>query len=205
MQPAELHAVAAALDAPVLGTTTLAGGYSHETCLLTLPGRRVVARLGGTDARIEAAVMAAAGRYVPVPRVIAVLDTATRPVMLVEHVDGRPLSHALVDGSDLGRLGAEVGRVVAAIGTVTFDRPGFFADERLTVRPRLPWSAQLPEFAARCMATTSRLAEPVRRRWTRLCTEHAPALDAIESQARLAHGDVNPKNVLVTRTTPAGG
>lgn len=199
MQRAEIDAIAAALDTRVLATTTLAGGYSHETCLLTLPDGQVVARLGGTDARIEAAVMAVAGLHVPVPRVLAVVPTGARPAMVVDHVDGRPLTDALPDGPGLRALGSVVGDVVATIATPTFERPGFFADDMLTVRRQPPWSEQLPEFVGRCMAATppTRLSEPVRQAWTDLCAKHAPALGEIESQARLAHGDVNPKNILV--------
>lgn len=201
MHRAEIEAIAAALDTTVRETTTLAGGFSHETCLLAPPTTRIVARLGGTAPEIEAAVMARAGRHVPVPTVLAVLTTGPRPAMLLEHVAGRPLSHALADGDDLTQLGSAVGAVAAAIGTTTFDRPGFFADPQLTVRPQAPRPEQLPEFAARCMAATppTRLADPVRQAWADLCVEHAPALAAIESHARLTHGDVNPKNILVTK------
>jgi hypothetical protein len=73
MRAAETARIAAALGEPVLAADTLAGGFSHETCLLTLAGGRVVARLGGPDPAIEAAIMEAAGQQVRVPRVLPVL------------------------------------------------------------------------------------------------------------------------------------
>jgi len=211
MQPGEVHGIAAALGSAVVATCTLAGGFSHETCLLTLTDRQVVVRLGGPDPAIEAAVMAAARRCVPVPQVLLVMpppaaDEGARPAMVLEHVAGTPLSQVLCGGeftgTALGELGAEVGRVVAGIGAATFGRRGFFADQHLTVRAERPWSQQLPEVAATCMAATpeSRLDRATRRAWVDLCTAHAPALVSIDNHTRLVHADINPKNILVTRT-----
>jgi hypothetical protein len=177
---------------------------SHETCLLTLPDGQVVARLGGPDPAIEAAVMAAARRSVPVPRVLLVMPSAAeaedaRPVMILEHVAGTPLSQVLsageFTGTAAGELGAEVGRVVAGIAAATFGHRGFFADEHLTVRAEPPWSQQLPSFAATCMAATaaSRLDAATRRAWLDLCAAHAPALVSIDHHTRLVHADINPR------------
>jgi aminoglycoside phosphotransferase (APT) family kinase protein len=208
MRPEEMHRIAAALGHTVMAASTLAGGFSHETCLLTLADGQVVVRLGGPDPAIEAAVMAAGRRYVPVPRVLLVLpgDESARPGMVLEHVAGTPLSQVLDDGDAggpaLGELGAEVGRVVAGIGAVRFDRRGFFADERLSVAAERPWSLQLPEIAETCMAATpeTRLDRATRRAWVDLCAAHTPALRDIDDHTRLVHADINPKNLLVTRT-----
>ena len=207
MRAEEAHRIAAALGRTLGATSTLAGGFSHETCLLTLTDGRVVARLGGPDPAVEAAVMATARRHVPVPHVLLV--TPSPPVMVLEFVAGTPLSRVLSEAEygpgSLRDLGAEVGRVVAGIGAVTFERPGFFADGDLTVKPERPWSEQLPEVAAACMAATPdvRLDRVVRRAWTELCTAHAPALAGVDGHSRLVHADINPKNILVTPT--AGG
>ncbi|AVT36849.1 phosphotransferase family protein [Plantactinospora sp. BB1] len=201
----ELHTVAEALGSRVLETRRLAGGFSHETCLVTLADGEVVVRLGGPDPAVEAAVMATARRYVPVPEVLLVLPAAegapdARPATAIEYVSGTPLEQVLAaDGSGLSDLGVEVGRVVAGIGTVTYDRPGFFVDEQLTVRTEPPWSAQLPEVVAGCMAATERLDRPTRDNWTALCGSHAPTLARVDDHARLVHADVNPKNILVSR------
>jgi aminoglycoside phosphotransferase (APT) family kinase protein len=210
MRPEEIHGIAAALGRDVVRTSALAGGFSHETCLLTLTDGQVVARLGGSDPAVEAAVMAVAGRYVPVPRVLSVMPSATgdegaRPAMVLEYVAGTPLSHVLsgdgFSGSSLEDLGAEVGRAVAGIGAVTFDRRGFFTDERLSVRAERPWSQQLCEVAESCMAATreTRLDQATRRAWVDMCATHAPALTGIDDHTRLVHADINPKNILVTR------
>lgn len=196
-----------AIGAAVLDWRPLPGGFSHETCLLTLDDGQVVARLGGPDPAIEAAVMTAASRHVPVPRVDLVMPAAdgSRPAMLLEYVEGTPLSDVLagpeLSGAEWRDLGAVVGRAAAGIGAVTFDGPGFFADGQLSVAVEQPWSEQLPEFAGACMDRTpdERIERRVRAAWADLCAAHAPALTAIDEVARLAHADMNPKNLLVTR------
>ncbi len=123
MQAEEIAGIAAALGRPVAGVATLAGGFSHETCLLTLGDGQVVARIGGSDPAIEAAIMAAAGRLVPVPRVLHVLPSAqgadgARPAMVLEYVEGTPLSQVLSVGRADG-MGALPGLGRALRGSCT--------------------------------------------------------------------------------------
>lgn len=209
--PPELAAVGAALGGEVVTAQPLAGGFSHETWLVTLDDGPVVVRLGGPGPEIEAAVMAAARAYVPVPEVLLVLPAGatgagSRPAMVVEYVTGALLSRVLdglgpSDRPACRELGAEVGRVVAGIGAVACPRPGFFTDARLTVPPERPWSRQLPEVAEACMAAVpaGRIDAAVRRDWVALCEEHAPSLERVDHLARLVHADINPKNILVSR------
>jgi aminoglycoside phosphotransferase (APT) family kinase protein len=191
--PDEIHSVAAALDQEVVAATVLAGGFSHSTWLVTLSGGPVVARFGGADPAVEAAVMARAPG--PVPAVLSVSP------MVISFIEGTPLSTVLASPApDLPGLGRAVGRAVAEVASVRFGRPGFFTGPALEVGPQPPWSAQLPDFAAGCAAKVppSRLDPDTLAAWVDLCAAHAPALSAVEDQARLAHGDVNPKNILVT-------
>ena len=208
MTPAERDAVGAALGGRVLASATLAGGFSHETCLVTLSSGRVVARFGGADPAVEAAVMTAGRTRVPVPEVLAVLPggDGRRPAMVIAYVDGTPLSDVLDAGpADPYDLGAEVGSAVARIGAVTFARPGFFTGPDLAVGDQPPWSEQLPGMVGACMEATTdaRLTPAERRAWLDLCTAHAPALRGVDHEARLVHADVNPKNILVSRS-PGG-
>jgi aminoglycoside phosphotransferase (APT) family kinase protein len=205
MRSDEARVIADGLGSQVLGARTLAGGFSHETCLLSMADGQVVARLGGSDPAVEAAVMAAASKYVPVPGVMLVLPGAdgSRPAMVLEYVAGTPLSEVLAVGGlsrpALGDLGGEVGRVIAAIAAITLDRPGFFIGADLSVGAEIPWSRQLAEFAGSCMAKVppERLDRYTRQAWARLCAANAPALATVDDQTRLAHADVNPKNILV--------
>ncbi|MEU6074196.1 phosphotransferase [Micromonospora sp. NPDC047074] len=211
MRIEELEGIAAALGSKVVTTSVLAGGFSHETCLLTLADGQVVARFGGTDPAIEAGVMAAARRQVPVPDVLLVMpgeDESVRPAMVIEYVDGDALSGVLAKGDlgqvEAGELGAEVGRVVARVAVVAFDRRGFFVDGDLTVKEENPWSQQLVEVAEACMAAVpeGRLDGETRRAWVELCAAHSSALEGVDGHTRLVHADINPKNILVSR---AGG
>ncbi|WP_127502858.1 phosphotransferase [Actinoplanes solisilvae] len=211
MRTEELQGIAAALGSRIVTTSVLAGGFSHETCLLTLADGPVVVRFGGTDPVVEAGVMAAARRQVPVPDVLLVVPDKTelgRPAMVIEYVDGVVLSEVLDRGGlarpEAGALGAEVGRAVAGVAAVAFDRPGFFTDGDLTVKEERPWSQQLVEVAESCMAAVpgSRLDGEVRRAWVRLCEANPPVLKDVDGHSRLVHADVNPKNIMVSR---AGG
>lgn len=213
MRPGEERRIAEALGGgAVTGARVLAGGFSHQTCLVTMTDRQVVVRLGGRDPAIEAAVMAAGRRHAPVPEVLAVLpetDDGARAAMVLEYVAGTPLSEVLEGGAygpaELRALGAEVGRVSAGIGAERFAHPGFFTDARLTVSREQPWSRQLPAVAEACMAATpdARLDVATRAAWLALCAAHAPRLTAVDRHARLVHSDLNPKNILVTRA-PGG-
>jgi aminoglycoside phosphotransferase (APT) family kinase protein len=211
MRTEELHGLAAALGSKVVTTSVLAGGFSHETCLLTLADGQVVARFGGTDPAVEAGVMAAARRHVPVPEVVLVMPGGTerpRPAMVVEYVHGTVLSEVLAEGGPgraaAGEFGAEVGRVVAGVAAVGFDRRGFFVGGDLTVKEERPWSQQLAEMAEACMTAVpeDRLDGETRRAWARLCATQPSALESIDDHTRLVHADINPKSILVAQ---AGG
>ena len=208
MTPAEIGAIEAALDERVVTWRNLAGGYSHETCAVELASGSVVVRLGGGSPAIEAEVMRLAGAHVPVPRVRQTRESTSaevRPFMVIDHVEGVALSEVLESGGaadDLESLGVAVAEVSLRIGAVTVaTRPGFFSDSELCVPHERPWSQQLPEVAAQCMARTpdERLDAATRAAWVELCTNRAPRLAAIDDQARLVHSDFNPKNILVTR------
>jgi aminoglycoside phosphotransferase (APT) family kinase protein len=223
MKPDELDRLSAIIGQPVRATRTLAGGFSHETCLLTLAdGTRAVARLGGGDPAVEAAVMNAARAHVPVPEVLFVVPGGSpepggpaeqgRPAMVIEYVPGTPLSHVLGrDGDRAGEaplppaelhdLGRVVGTIAARIGLVECAGPGFFASPDLSVSSGPPWSRQLAGFAATCLESVpeSRLDAATRAGWASLCAAHAGALTAIDQVARLVHADLNPKNLLVSR------
>lgn len=185
---ADLYAIASELGSGFVASRALAGGFSHSTELLTLTDGQVVVRSGGAAPRVEAAVMDLARGHVPVPEVLLVRDD----VLVIEYVAGELLVPSSFD------VGLEVGRVVAAIGSVRFDRPGFFAGPELEVAPEPPWSEQLVPVVSSCLADSSRLDAATGEAWLALCAAHAPALSAVDTHARLVHADVNPKNILVS-------
>jgi aminoglycoside phosphotransferase (APT) family kinase protein len=185
---ADPHSIAAELGSTLVASRPLAGGFSHSTDLLTLTDGQAVARSGGAAPRVEAAVMDLARAHVPVPEVLLVRDD----VLVIEYVAGELLVPSSFE------LGLEVGRVVAAIGAVSFSQPGFFAGPDLTVAPEPPWSAQLVPMVTSCLAASTRLDAATADAWLALCAEHAPALSAVDDHTRLVHADINPKNILVS-------
>jgi hypothetical protein len=135
MRSEEIDRIAAALGRKVIESRTLAGGFSHETCLLTLDDGQVVARFGGGNPVVEAAVMRAVARVVPVPEVLLVQERTDRgtpdhdgprpaggrgegelrPALALDFVAGTPLSDVIDSGQADAALGAEVGRIMAAV------------------------------------------------------------------------------------------
>lgn len=208
MNTDEWLAIEQAIGQTIRRQRPLAGGYSHETCLVETDDGLAVARLGGPDPAIEAAVMTTARQRVPVPEVWAIATAPAyadaRPFMVIDHIAGTPLDEVLsagrLDDSDAGELGREVGRVGAQIGAITLDRPGFFSDAELSVDPERSWSEQLADVARDCMdrTPTARLDLEMADAWKYLCTEYAPLLTDIDAHAYLVHSDFNPKNLLVS-------
>jgi Ser/Thr protein kinase RdoA (MazF antagonist) len=186
----------------------LSGGYRNRNTLVrTAAGERFVLRQylqhdGSRAGAIEAALLARLSGRVPVAEVVAAdLDGAAtgRPTLLCRFMPGVLLKTALSDGAaPAADLGRSVGRTLAAIGTLTFDRPGAFADASLRTSDRgMPRA--LPEFVARCLSSGPArvLAADERAAIMRLAGEAQAHLDAAPSVSQLVHADFNPKNLLV--------
>lgn len=187
--------VARAMGVVVSSTTVLAGGFSHRTLLAETDAGPLVMRFGGPAAPVEAAVMRLASDVVPVPEVRFAQDGC----LVTEYLPGILLDRALSDGVDLSGLGQAVSESLSRVGLVELPHPGFFRDATLSVAPQPPWSVLLPRVAAQCMRDQHRLDAQEQRGWLALCERAVPALEAVDCQARLVHGDANPKNVLVQR------
>jgi fructokinase len=174
---------------------SLSGGFRTDNQLLeTATGQRYVLRRypAGSRAAVEAALAAVAP--VPVPEVVAADPdgaAAGEPVLLTRFVPGVPLSTVTADEA----TGRAVGGVLAAIGTVTFDAPGFFHDASLTPAGE-PLSTGLVPFVERCLATAdlpAADADGIRA----LAARSAPLLATVDGARQLVHADFNPKNLLV--------
>ena len=186
--------LAAVLPGPTPEIRPLAGGYRNTTLLLTRGSQRWVLRRHrhGNRAAVEVAIAQRVKGIVPVPEVVAAdLDGSQSgmPTLLVEHIDGAPPQDATADA----------GRKLAALGTVTFDRPG-----ALETRDLVPSAdgmpGSLPEFVAECMRSPHvRLTTPERDALIRIAERWAPLIPS--DAAQLVHSDYNPKNLLARNGT----
>ncbi|MEV0381136.1 phosphotransferase [Nonomuraea sp. NPDC050643] len=189
----------------------LAGGYRNANILLvSCTGDRYVLRryLGHNTCAVEAALAGRLAGIVPVADVIAADpdgSAAGRPVMVSRYVPGDLVSTLLpgLGPGDAEALGHAVGAVLAAIGTVTFPRPGFFDGADLLPGPEgTEPAADLPAFVDRCLRTGNAhhaLSAAEQDALRRHAAEAAPALRAVHGARRLVHSDFNPKNLLAAR------
>lgn len=187
----------------------LSGGYRNRNTLIrTTAGERFVLRqylqpAGSHAGAIEAALLARLSGRVPVAEVVAAdLDgTVTGgPTLLCRFVPGVLLRTALADSTtSAASLGRCVGQTLAAVGALTFDGPGAFADASLrTSAAELP--AVLPEFVARCLSTgpAASVVSPAEQAAIMRLAEAAQTyVDVVPDASQLVHSDFNPKNLLV--------
>ncbi|TCO60944.1 phosphotransferase family protein [Actinocrispum wychmicini] len=186
-------------------TRTLSGGYrNHNVQVVTDTGEQFVVRryLHGNTCAVEAALAARLAGVVPVAEVVAADPAGVvtgQPVLVSRFVPGVLLSEVLpsLDCGELLRLGHAVGATLAAIGTVTFPRPGFFAGPALQTDGVEP-TAGLPVFVERCLrAGNARLSPAEQESLLRHAARCAPLLAAVSGSRQLVHSDFNPKNLLV--------
>jgi aminoglycoside phosphotransferase (APT) family kinase protein len=189
---------------------TLSGGYrNHNLQLVTDSGEQFVLRrfLHANTCAIEAALAARLTGVAPVAEVIATDpqgSTAGQPVMLSRFMPGAPLSDALstVDGDRARQLGHAVGATLAAIGTVTFSRPGVLVDpDPILDADGADPTAALPAFVERCLGNGNahhHLTPAEHDALLRYASQHAPLLTAVSGSRQLVHSDFNPKNLLAS-------
>jgi len=199
-----------ALGRPVVHVGVLTGGYSNETLAVTADdGHRFALRrfVGTNTCAVEQALLRRLDGVVPVARVVAADPAGARagaPVLLSELVPGRDLGGVLptLAPGPARACGEDVGRALARIGSVEFERPGFFSGPDLAPGPPgVDPTSSLDVFVERCLSGSApaRAAlgpagvEGLRALAARL----APAVDRLAGARRLVHADLNPKNLLV--------
>ena len=183
----------------------LTGGYRNATSLLvTGSGDRYVLRryLERSTCAVEAALAARLAGIVPVAEVVAADPDGTaagEPVMLSRFMPGDPVDTILpgLAQAEAGALGQSAGAVLAAIGGVTFPRPGFFDGPDLIPGPDgMEPTAGLPEFVDRCLRAGQALTLAEQEALHRHAVQAAAGLDVLRGSRQLVHADFNPKNLL---------
>jgi aminoglycoside phosphotransferase (APT) family kinase protein len=190
------------------GQDRLTGGFRNDNLLLrTGTGDRYVLRryLKPEACPVEAALAQRLAGVLPVPEVIAADpagDRAGEPVLLTRFLPGVSVADLLdrpADGQGEA-VGQAIGAVLAAIGTVRFERPGFFDGPRLEPGPPgMDPTMGLAEFVDRCLGTENaqRALSTVEQEALRRLAERWMAdLEAVRGARQLVHADFNPKNLL---------
>ena len=183
-------------------TSPLSGGFRNDNLLLVDDvGDRFVLRQWpqANTCAMESALLWRLAGVVPVPSVVAA--DPDLPAMVYRFVPGTPLSEVLpsADRDQVRELGYGVGRTLAAIGTVTFDRPGSFTGGDLVPDGVEPTEG-LAAFVERCLRDGN-AREVFTAEEIRCLLQHAANseshLSGLRGSRRLVHSDFNPKNLLV--------
>ena len=196
-----------------MAATLLGGGYSNTNVLIvTGRGRYVLRRYrhGPRDAArrtcaVEAALAARlASTAVPVPEVIAADpegSAAGEPLLVARHVPGVLVSDAVQsDRAAAPDIAAAAGRALAAIGSVTLERAGFFTGASLAPSAE-GQPGSLPEFVDACLRAgrAATALSPAELGQLRDLAAAAGPLAAAGSARRLVHSDYNGKNLLAVQ------
>jgi aminoglycoside phosphotransferase (APT) family kinase protein len=195
----------------VVASKTLTGGYSNTNVHVVMDdGGEFVLRqyVRANSCAVEAALADRLTGLVPVAEAVAADPDgaeAGEPVLLSVFMPGRPMAEILptLDRSDADELGRSVGAALAAIGSVTFDAPGFFSGSDLVPGPPgMEPTAGLDEFVDRRLAegnASGYLTEAEQDGLRRFAADSVPAMAALRGARQLVHADFNPKNMLADR------
>lgn len=182
------------------GETFLAGAGGEHSVVRVYSGRSVVR--GPLAPEVDAAVLELVRGVLPVPRVLEVRrghPAADLPGLLVtSHLPGDRLDLVLphLDDAGLRRVGEQLGTYAGRLGLAVQPRAGRFTDRRLLADEPLPTLTEL--LSAASAALPAGLVEalgPV--------VDDAEDLLAEDRRSVLVHGDLDPANLLVDRTTRA--
>lgn len=192
----------------VVHAERLHGGYTNDnTLLVTEHGARYVLRRYRlrNSCPIEAGLVNRVRGVVPIAEIVAADphgDHAGEPVLLSRAAPGHLVNTLLptLDDRDAAELGAAVGTVLCAIGSVTFSGPGLL-DEDLRPSGRSP-AAGLSAFLDRCLTNGNGgpyLAPEERDALRALAGRTEPLLEGVLGARNLVHSDFNPRNILAER------
>lgn len=202
----------AGLGRDLLAMEPMTAGLVNTNYRLQLDGvlSPVVLRLYTRDqaacAREERLLRLVAGA-VPAPTVLYADSGATHfrlPWMLMTWMEGAPLPEALASLAleEEPALAAALGETAAAIGSFTFDAPGFFGPD-LTIIEALDAPAGMTRGLLRHLLFEGRAGERLgvdltRRLWS-VVEGSVGELDALAGRVSLVHADYRDSNLLVAR------
>jgi aminoglycoside phosphotransferase (APT) family kinase protein len=145
---------------------------------------------------------------IPVPEILYAEpqpEDGLQPFALLRYVDAISLKELKRSGDSqaLAQAAASAGETLAAIGRITFDRPGWLAPG-LTVTPIFRNADHaLPFFVDSCLQNNHlqrRMSGVLRANVHDLLWSADASLSHITTESRLVHGDYGKRNLLVAQT-----
>lgn len=203
--------------AEVVEVTPLESGLINSNLCVRLAGPQapLLLRLyqrGTAEARKEAAIARLLDGRVPVARVLHVADdnpVTGHACALFEWIEGECLDLVLptLDDATMARLGGEIGRVLAGIHGIGFERYGFFADD-LSLAETIDVDGKgvlaFLQHGLSAGPARTRLGEALADRVITFMEHESAAIDGWLPPPCLVHGDFNPANLLVRRDKETG-
>ncbi|MGF1611470.1 MAG: phosphotransferase family protein [Kiloniellales bacterium] len=204
-------------DIAVVEVTPLASGLINTNLRVRLAGQAdpLLLRLyrrGAAEARKEAAIARLLQGRVPAARVLHVAGhnpVTGHAYAVFEWIEGECFDLVLptLDDTALDRLGQAIGRVLAAIHGIYFDRYGFLADD-LSLAEAIDVDGKgVLAFVRRCLSegpARARLGEALAVQLIVFMESESAAVDGWLPPPCLVHGDFNPANLLVRRDASSG-
>jgi aminoglycoside phosphotransferase (APT) family kinase protein len=159
----------------------------------------------GSLCQKEADLIRLIGRSVPVPEVIHAEPRGWEdvpPFALLRYVEGITFRE-LKKGGDAeatAQAAYSAGQTLAAIGRVTFPRPGWLGPGAKVSAPLLEGADAMPRFADLCLESANlqgRIGAELREAIHDLAWRWAPRLGILDDEACLVHGDFGKRNLVV--------
>ena len=192
----------------IVGIRPLAGGLRNANFKLTLDctTEPIVLRIYEHDAslcRKEADLTDLVRGSVPVPEVVLAEPAGDDlpPFMLQRYVEGPTLRELIGSAppAEVAEAAHSVGETLAAIGAITFAKPGWLAPGPTVTGPLLPGADPMPRFVDQCLASPMlrrRVPAELIDRTQAAMWSHAADFRRAADETSLVHGDFGGRNLI---------
>ena len=195
------------LDEKGLKITALSGGFMNANFLAHSTKGNFVFRVYATDRNTAEREMDLLRHLqkIPIlaPKAIDLIEVCGRQVGVISYVEGETLEDALIRNSPLApQIFFEVGRELAKVHSVTFERAGFIGPSLVVGQQYDNFSVFMKDFIRSTMARLAddRLHREMRQRVIRLVDDQWDKMVPSSPLKQLVHCDFNPKNIMVTKS-----
>ncbi len=196
----------------ILEAEPLAGGFRNTNLKVRLDGESdyIVVRIYRHHAslcRKEIDLFRLVGGSVPVPDLIHAEPLGLEnlpPFVVMRYVDGLSFRDLVRsdDRAAIAQAAFSAGKVLAAIGRITFAESGWLVPGPAVTTPLTEGEDPIPEFLDLCLASTnlqSRMPSELCEQLHGFAWSRAPQLHLLDAQTCLVHGDFGKRNLRVRR------